>query len=686
MKDKINNVKIKYINMYTWCFMNILKNKKIHNIFFIALWLVAVFATSYAFAAQRVVTCDYVSINGDFQSYNVFRRILDGQTPYADFANYIGMAPVFVNLPFVAVKNTFANSLFVTNFTSKVVFCVSVFIIIKAVTKHTGVACFVSALIPKFVETQILLRLLGSNWGSAVTADFHGMYTPSNSMRGVRSFLPFLMVIVLFLAKAVYQKVKGRQLIYAKELNTLPCIAAIGVLQGLFVVWSNDFGIACLAMFFVLYLFMQLFSYKDKIAVFLRNVALWILCAVCGMFVSAAVVTKGAPFALFDSIRQTAEYQFFYFNGSFKPVIKYIFANGRLWIYTGIFIAVLLIYLYRLIKKQITDADLAAVFIILSVAAGTFAYICSGSGYNFKEAIEVYSLLFVLAFVLKAALFAVKKYPIIPTVFAALGMAAISAYFALIAYNSTKLQPIGTYIEELGGTTTLTSALVDAKDFIGEEQIFSLYATGLETVTDQYQPTGYDYIIHNLGDEARKTYVDDFVKGDYKYVQTSSLDVAKWLANQNWYFYREFIGKYDRVFQTEYSHIWQKRDTAIIVDADADIEIQRISDKQVKLVITSANTDAFIADVLVDYKIEFTSLKERLLCLNRNCLTAYTNICFDGGGFFDIAYPSQSAEYIPVRMIDGKGEVVLTAQYGDDLSLEINSAEFVGALPPFYLN
>ncbi|MEG2081789.1 MAG: hypothetical protein RR011_01010, partial [Oscillospiraceae bacterium] len=67
----------------------------------VAFWVAAVLFTSYSFAANRVLSCDYVSINGDFQSYNVFRRMLAGQTPFVDFANYIGMAPVFVNLPFV---------------------------------------------------------------------------------------------------------------------------------------------------------------------------------------------------------------------------------------------------------------------------------------------------------------------------------------------------------------------------------------------------------------------------------------------------------------------------------------------------------------------------------------------------------------------------------------------------------
>ena len=272
--------------------MNILRNKKFHNILWAVLWITAVFATSYSFAAQRVVCCDYISINGDFQSYNVFRRMLDGQTPYVDFSNYIGMAPVFVNLPFVALENTFANSLFVTNFTSNVVFCLSVFILFRLITGHTGISCLISALIPKLVETQILLRFLGTEWGTRFTDLFRGIYTPSNSMRGVRSFLPFLLVIVAVVFKYAYKAIKKTDFEYIKHINKMHCIELVGAVQGLLLVWSNDFGIACLAAFFVMYLFVQIFAYKDKTAVFIRNVAVWLGCALAGMIVSATAVTK----------------------------------------------------------------------------------------------------------------------------------------------------------------------------------------------------------------------------------------------------------------------------------------------------------------------------------------------------------------------------------------------------------
>ena len=119
-------------------------------------WGLAVAAVSLSMALGRVSVCDYVSINGDFQSYNVFRRILAGQTPYLDFVNYIGMAPVWINLPLVALNNTFAGSLFATNFTSNLLFSAAVLIWVYLVVRRLSAAMVVSAALTKFVSSGLL--------------------------------------------------------------------------------------------------------------------------------------------------------------------------------------------------------------------------------------------------------------------------------------------------------------------------------------------------------------------------------------------------------------------------------------------------------------------------------------------------------------------------------------------------
>ncbi|MEG1801670.1 MAG: hypothetical protein RR273_06795, partial [Oscillospiraceae bacterium] len=392
----------------------------------------------------------------------------------------------------------------------------------------------------------LLFRLLGQRYGHIFTERFAGMYTPSNSMRGVRSFLPFLMVALLYLFKIAYEKYTGKQLHYTQMLNRPIALGIFGAIQGLFVLWSNDFGIACVAAVLVMLVFMQLFFYKDRWTTFLKNIVLYLLCTAAGVLVCATIVTKGAPVEWFRAAQQTAQYQFFYFNGAFQPLVQYIFTNGILWLYTGIFILLLCTKLLKLVQHRVQDGDLALVFLSLSIVAGTFAYICSGSGYNFREALEVYGVLLVVGYGIKLALHLLKSYKGAVTLAAVAGVFLLQGYFCLVAVQAAKLQPTGTYIEQLGGTSTYTKALEQAKELVGTEKVFSVYATGLEVVTNQFQPTGYDYIIHCLGQEPRQKYIEEFKKADSEFVQTPSMDIGVWVANQNWYFYREFLDSYEK--------------------------------------------------------------------------------------------------------------------------------------------
>ena len=55
------------------------------------LWVLILLAIGVAAGAERIWLSDFLAINGDFQNYNVLRRFLDGQVPYRDFTNYLGM-------------------------------------------------------------------------------------------------------------------------------------------------------------------------------------------------------------------------------------------------------------------------------------------------------------------------------------------------------------------------------------------------------------------------------------------------------------------------------------------------------------------------------------------------------------------------------------------------------------------
>ncbi len=656
--------------------MNFLK--KYQKEIALILYLIAIFSMAFTFSIERINVSDYVSINGDFQSYNVFRRILDGQTMYVDFSNYIGIAPVVINLPFLVFFNTFTGSLFITNFTSLLVFCTVVTILFYLITKNLYVSFAVSAFLPKFISSQILLRVLGPTYGFIYTQRFTDLFTPSNSMRSIRSFLPVLLIILYF----IFKKLSKNKYDLLLLLKNNKFIFILGIVQGVFILWSNDFGFGVIGAVTIILIAMQLFYYKEKFIIFIKRFSFYIAGIFIGLFFITTLITKGQPLVWLQSVINTSEYQFFYFSGG-GNLLPYIFSNTVLLAYTFLFICFLLYFLYKLMKKQVTESDILLVFIILSILAATYIYILGGSGYNLREPLEVYLILFVVAFLIKFIFKLLNSKINLINGLIAVFLGLLSIYYL---YQAVSFQPNhqGAYSPQLGGYTTFDKAIFKASDYVGDKSVFSLYSTGLEVQLNTFNPTGYDYIIHALGDDTQKEYVEIFKNEDFDFVQTPRMDLGIWLANQNWYFFREMIYNYEKDFQTEYSWIWKKADIDE-VEADVEYTLNRLSDSSIEIICTSDNTDDFIAEFQITYTTEFENAWYSFLTLSRKAAFLNTNITFDKDVSSGIALPDESTQYMPIKMQNGKGIATLSGVYGDGIKIDILDIEFSRNYPPLYV-
>ena len=96
--------------------------------------------------------------------------------------------------------------------------------------------------------------------------------------------------------------------------------------------------------------------------------------------------------------------------------------------------------------------------------------------------------------------------------------------------------------------------------------VWSTYAGVPEAELNQFQPSGYDYIIHALGPQRRKGYVEKFIEIKPKYVITMRKDFfapwQQWLENENWDFFKHVNDNYSIVGQTSHTNIWKKNDDA----------------------------------------------------------------------------------------------------------------------------
>jgi hypothetical protein len=309
------------------------------------------------------------------------------------------------------------------------------------VSKNYIFSLLFSGTLSKVISSQILLFLLGPKYGYIFTQRFSGLYTPSNSMRGTRLFLPFFIVIILRLIKKI--KKSNDPMWFTTFLSTGKGARFAGGILGLFVLWSSDFSLGSLAAFLVLYIFLSIFYYKQGFKIFIKNIFLFFITYIIFALIAMSVVSKGHPLTVLKSLADTGEYQFFYFNGEGMPILVYFFRQKWMWVYTVLLVLVLLYYLYLLINKNFNDRDVAVVFIILSIIAATFAYVLSGSGHNFREGLEVYCILTIFALFAQLIFNLIKKkYKIYKSlnIFMISILALFSVYSVFLTYKATKIE------------------------------------------------------------------------------------------------------------------------------------------------------------------------------------------------------------------------------------------------------
>ena len=159
------------------------------------LWLAGgMILVALFFSLQRIFNVNFVCTNGDYQNYNALRRVLAGQIPYRDFANYLGMGAILLQAPLLLLHNSFAASLFVSHFVAAICFMLLVYLIFYLVTGHKLFSGAAALLLPKLVEAKLFTLIPAFG----IYTDYHlGLLAkPNNSMRIVRLFLPVLYCLI----------------------------------------------------------------------------------------------------------------------------------------------------------------------------------------------------------------------------------------------------------------------------------------------------------------------------------------------------------------------------------------------------------------------------------------------------------------------------------------------------------
>lgn len=649
-------------------------------------------------------TIDYDIMNGDFQNYNPVRHLLAGQAPYADFTVYLGAGELYgVAAVLLVIGNSFANSMFAAEFLTWFCFellvlaaCRALFVTgrgARAASAAVSAVCFLAVQGAAFP---------GASWLSGL---LEYAASSGNSARMIRSGALSAAVLAIGALLAFWRRHPAQT--GAGGLRRLlppgPALAVPFAAGALFV-WSNDMGAAMYISVALAYGLFLLRRYRTDIKTIALRVVQYVLVSGVGLGVSVTLVSWGHPFAWLRQTRGASAYQAWYYGSEPESKLYYLSQLKLDWSFWVMLALAVLAAVWLFAAKRDEDAVRAGGLfaLTLGMALWNLLYCLLSSARNGPDG-GARALLAVLA---PAALLAgigrlanhwqalAQRLPrLLPGALAGVLGAAVFAW-GLAGQLQARQAGRGegyTNVPALGGWLGDQAARLETEQTVlAGRRVWSTYASALEAMTGQLQPSGTDYIIHVLGDRQRVDYLQQFqAAADFDLAQTPSYKVSsfeRWSRNANWWFYRELY-RYWQPVGTTYAcggmHIfWQKNGVDNDQNEPCTVTLEQLAPNAVTLTVTTADP-AYkgVADVTLDY--DFAVAGDFLL---RGGVGSFLHVSVDTekrlceaagreGTYCDWFLPTDRGTYdIPVTIENGTGSVTLTALPGDAATLAVNSA------------
>lgn len=649
---------------------------------------------------------DYNITNGDFQNYNPVRHLLAGQAPYADFTVYLGAGELYgMAAILLLVGNTFARSMFAAEFLTWFCFELLVLAVCRAVFRTGRAARAMTAALSAYCLLAVQgTNLPGMNW----LRNLLGYASSSgNSARMIRSgALPIAVLlcgVALCLWRAFPPKADAKGL--RKYLPLGPTLA-VPFIAGAMVPWSNDMGASMYLAVSLAYGLFLLRQYGTKIKTVALRVGQYIVVSVLGLGISVTLISWGHPLSWLRQARGVSAYQAWYYGSGQGEKLYYLSEldlNWSFWVMLALAVVfAVVIFRARSQENAVRAAGLFA--LCLGMAFWNILYCLLSSAQNGPDG-GAKALLAILVPVFAAAglawLAGHKE-----RVFALLrrGLPPVAALFGCAVLALGTWQQIDariqgreegyTRVDSLGGWLGDNAAkLATEQSVLAGRTVWSTYASALEAMEGQLQPSGTDYIIHVLGDSQRVAYLQQFQAGGFDLVQTPSYKVTsyeRWSRNANWWFYRELYRYWVPVGNTFVCggmHIfWQRNGVDNDMGVATTVDIDQTAENVVTITITADDpTFCGVADLTLHY-----SHRVDADFLLRGGVGSYLHVspdtekrlCEESGReslnceFF---IPTDKDTYsIPVTMENGVGTVTLTSLPGDAAHLTVSSAEVTG--------
>jgi hypothetical protein len=503
-------------------------------------------------AAERALHFEDSPIDGPFQLFNALRRLAAGQRFGGTFQFFHGSGIPYLHLiPFEVFGGSFLASEMVRQLLSIVV-ALSVFALFFRAwigSWHDGLPIAVVGLV-----ALIPLRV-------------NALLFPINSMLGLRSTMPLLLALHLYLRSDGWRASAERAALFA-----------IAMLCGI------EQGSASIAAFIVVKAILAVRRRDGR--ELLRAAGVVALAGILFVLILFVMTPTGFRSVIEFNFRSLPRDQFWYFGG---PPNLFLFSwsqcelFGRYVTWTVLVtgtVAWTLIRFWRGSTRAETRDIAAEAFLALYALASTASMLGTWSIVYLQPAVRVALILALLAarrewasrqddlhiaddLKRRAPIYAMVA--VIGYSIAGYPLATISVvrtpWHILYAHGLLRQPPAMS--KDWNSSIQLGEAMVaDRRAALHREPtLWSTYASYLEWRMAAFHPS-FDYIIHALGAENRSAYAATFVARKPDIVQTlepTYTNYEEWLEVNHWDFYRPLLRDYDIAAAGPWSYFWFRR-------------------------------------------------------------------------------------------------------------------------------
>ena len=512
---------------------------------------------AFIVAAEMALLFTGSPIDGPFQLYNALRRIAAGFRPGVDFQFFHGVGVPYAHYwLFRALGGRFQDAEMARELIAVAVFPASMLIFFRTFARSWArAACLTAAAIGVIYALKMPALLFALN-----------------SMVGLRSTLPALIPILLYRAERRSVRVVGT-----------------AVMLGLALFMSTEQGLAATGAFLVVSAFLVVRRPDTRRE--LADAAATVGIAAATLFVALTMVggLAGARGALRYNFRLVPMDQYWFFGAPPNPFVAswsdgvhMLFANPTIGLALLLGVGAVVVYARRLWRvgtgepgRRETALAFLAVYGLLSCASLLGAFIPVYTNVCCRVLISLAALEFIAWADNRDSARSVSADVPRAARIGALIIAGLvlvdSRSFRSMIFNSVPRFVADHVMShrgfEVAGIWPQTLASDDSliRSHSGPNGappwIWSTYAGWLEARAGIFQPS-FDYVIHPLGPENRRVYLDTFRATRPALVQTIRpvyTPYELWIENANWDLYRELLTSYAIAAETPWSFFWERR-------------------------------------------------------------------------------------------------------------------------------